>query len=309
MSTPNRACIVTTISRSYVPFAVVLVDSIREHHPELDVLVCIVDDAVEHVPDCCIGVSVQELLVDRGLEDMLTRYTRQPLVVAAKAPMLELALRRGYERAVFLDVDMLVTGPLSHLLALDAADILLTPHMLTPTCPETSTPAATAEWRELNIIRCGVFNGGCLSVGAGPNADAFLEWFTARLRTHCLHDVEHGLHYDQTWLDLVPGMFDGVGVLRDPGCNVAYWNLPERPVRALVDGNWSAAGAPLSLFHFSGFDPRRPEQPSKYRPDLAMSDMAEAAPLFADFHERLVAAGILDTIDLPSGLATASGDA
>ena len=111
MNAPARACIVTTISRSYVPFAKVLADSVREHHPDLDVLVCIVDDTVEHVPDGCIAVSVEELLVEPGFEDMLTRYSRQPLVVAAKAPMLELALRRGYERAVFLDVDMLVLGP------------------------------------------------------------------------------------------------------------------------------------------------------------------------------------------------------
>ena len=44
------------------------------------------------------------------------------------------------------------------------------------------------------------------------------------------------MHYDQRWLDLVPALFDDVHIVRDPGCNVAYWNLPERYVTLTPNG-------------------------------------------------------------------------
>ena len=37
-----------------------------------------------------------------------------------------------------------------------------------------------------------------------------------------------GMHYDQRWLDLAPAFFDDVHIMRDAGCNIAHWNLPER---------------------------------------------------------------------------------
>ena len=38
-------------------------------------------------------------------------------------------------------------------------------------------------------------------------------------------EAAFGVYTDQRWCDLVPALFDGVKVLRDPGLNVASWNL------------------------------------------------------------------------------------
>ena len=98
---------------------------------------------------------------------------------------------------------------------------------------------------------------------------------------------------DQRWVDFVPSFFDH-HILKDPGYNVAYWNLHGRDVtldgdRPLVDG------VPLRFFHFSGFDSRRPWLLSKHqgeRPRVLLSERPAIAELCKDYLARLEAAGI-----------------
>ena len=62
---------------------------------------------------------------------------------------------------------------------------------------------------------------------------------------------------DQRWVDFVPSFFDHY-ILKDPGYNVAYWNLHGRARDAptAIDISWTAS--PLRFFHFSGFDSGSP---------------------------------------------------
>ena len=147
---------------------------------------------------------------------------------------------------MFLDADILVVDELTPLLdAIAQHAIVLTPHLL----DSLSGPEAVA--RELNILQSGVCNGGCIAVSQSDSARRFLSWFADRLRTHCCHDRGQGMHFDQRWLDLVPALFDDVHMLRDPGCNVAYWNLPERNV--LIGRKRSAS---LPVFPLQRLRPR-----------------------------------------------------
>jgi hypothetical protein len=75
---------------------------------------------------------------------------------------------------------------------------------------------------ELDILRSGVYNLGFLGLTRSQETMRFLKWWQVRLHDRCLVDLNRGLFVDQRWMDLAPGLFDGVFVLRDPGCNVAY---------------------------------------------------------------------------------------
>jgi hypothetical protein len=98
------------------------------------------------------------------------------------------------------------------------------------------------------------------------------------------------MHYDQRWLDLAPTLFDDVRIVRDAGCNVAHWNLPERDLGA----------APRSFFHFSGFDPDQPHVVTKYSRRLAMADAgAGAAGLFGRYARLLESEDYAATKSLP----------
>ena len=68
---------------------------------------------------------------------------------------------------------------------------------------------------------------------------------------------------EQRWADLIPGLFEPLGLWRDPGVNVGYWraaisSFERASDRVLVDGQ------PLRCFHFTGFEPERPERLSRY---------------------------------------------
>ncbi len=71
------------------------------------------------------------------------------------------------------------------------------------------------------------------------------------LRNACYEAVEHGLFTDQRYCDLVPALFDGVYVDRDPGNNVASWNLSRRTLRFDKDGTLLVNDRPLGFYHFT----------------------------------------------------------
>jgi glycosyltransferase involved in cell wall biosynthesis len=71
---------------------------------------------------------------------------------------------------------------------------------------------------------------------------------------------------------------------------VAYWNLPQRRLEQAGQG-WTVDGAPLTFFHFSGFDPRKPTRLSKHDSRFA-TDMPEPLRrLTAHYGERLLERG------------------
>ena len=86
------------------------------------------------------------------------------------------------------------------------------------------------------------------SHGAGRD---FAEWGDAQLLRACYDDTAAGLFTDQKYVDLAPGLFDGVAILRDPGCNVASWNLSTRRVAIDADGGIRVNEAPLRFMHFT----------------------------------------------------------
>jgi hypothetical protein len=84
---------------------------------------------------------------------------------------------------------------------------------------------------ELDIRRAGTYNLGFCALKAGPNMRSMLSWWQGKLRRHCIIAHDQGMFVDHSWIDLVPGLFPHVCVLRHPGYNVAYWNMAQRPLQ------------------------------------------------------------------------------
>ncbi len=91
-------------------------------------------------------------------------------------------------------------------------------------------------------------------------------------------------------MDMVPGMFAGVRILREPGYNVAYWNLHERAV-ACTDP-LTVNGEPLHFFHFSGFDPDKLWVVSKYQDRYTQDDTGDARKLYSKYRDLLLEKGL-----------------
>jgi hypothetical protein len=273
-------------NRSHFPALRVLVESLRRHHPEIPTFYLAADagdrGALTDGPTA--EISLEEVEIpDR--QRFCFRHTAAEVTIALKPRLLRALLDRGFTSAVFLDADILVTGDLGPFLRrLRERPITLSPHRL----------GLGDVDGELRILCAGVYNGGVVGVSASAEADRFLDWFAERLAPACQVAPEQGLHGDQRWLDLAPGFFPGCAIDRDPGINVAYWNLDERPVRTTGAGaglTFEAGGAPGRLVHYSGYEPDRPQQVTRYRPGLRVSDLGEAAPLFHAYERLLLDAG------------------
>jgi hypothetical protein len=59
---------------------------------------------------------------------------------------------------------------------------------------------------------------------------------------------------DQQWLDLAPGLFAGVHIERNPGWNVARWNLAGRRVERRGE-DYTVNSEPLLFYHFTQVRP------------------------------------------------------
>jgi len=292
---PGDIAVGTIVAKNFLPAARVLARSIQARHPQVPVFVLLTDEV-----DGCFDPAREPftLLTLDGLDlpdrrRLCFRYTLHELAASAKPWLLAHLLDLGFRGAVFLDADVLVVGELTPLLlAARRHDLVLTPHLLRP--PRGDDRAA----RELTILSAGVFNGGCLGTSGSPAARRFLSWAQERLSQHCRRDVANGLYHDQRWLDLAAGLLDDVCILRDPGCNVAYWNLRERALQVGPDVVL-ADGQPCRFIHFSGYSPEQPQRVTRHVPALRLADIGDAAPLFERYGLLLEAAGFAQAARWP----------
>lgn len=282
-----QLAVATVVAKNYLSFARVLARSLIDHHADVPFFV-LLSDEVDGYFDPAVEPFRLVRPPDLGIPDLRAfqfRYDRKQAAVASKPYLMSHLLDRGFERVIFLDPDMLVLGGLESLFSqVGEHAVVLLPHLLAPLGGREGVE------RELNILLSGVYNGGCLGVSARPMARAFLEWWQVRVHEHCRHDLAEGLYFDQRWLDLAPVFFHDVHIFRDPGYNVAHWNLPERTV-GLEGGGLTVNGRPCRVFHFSGFEPDRPAAVTRYSSRLAMSGVGPVAELFRRYASLLEAAG------------------
>jgi len=249
----------TIVARNYIPQARVVAQSFRRHHPDIPFFVLLVDRSRDAIADAT-RIALPEVFTPPR------RYSIKQTAVAAKPFLLQWLLAHGFDRCLFLDPDVLVLSRFDALLErIGQHSVVVTPHFVTP--PRDEQRIA----RELNILLSGVFNGGLIGIADRQPAREFLKWWGERVIEACDSEVARGLYYDQRWLDLAPVFFRDISVLRDAAYNVAYWNLPERELRVEGD-SVTVDGRACAFIHFSGFDPARPQQMTRYAPQTTISN-------------------------------------
>lgn len=288
--TDVAAC--TICSNNYLGMASLLARSFLSNHPAGRFYLCLVGRRAAHLkyPDQFDERIVVQEAAGIGITDfqaMAFGYDVVELSCAVKPAFLEWVFERSGARSVlYLDPDILVTSPLEPLFAgLSRASIALTPHVTAPIDDDRSPS-------EVDLLRNGTFNLGCIGLRRGPETDRFLAWWRRRLRLFGSVDPSRGQFVDQKWLDLAPSLFPDHVVVRDPGCNVAYWNLQERVIAGEPTA-LSVKGVPLRFFHFSGFDPLNPDSVSKHQNRHVLPPGGPLRILFDAYRLSLVRAGHL----------------
>lgn len=291
----------TIITRSYAPAARVLAQSLERHHPDLRLVALVVDHEVFPMQDPDEPFDVvtpRDVGVDqRELHQLAAIYDGREICCALKPRLVQYLLADGAEAAVYLDSDMEVLAPLDDLFHLARShSILLNPQISEPEPQDGLYPG------EVDFLGDGVYN--FLAVGA--ESDGFLQWWSDRLRRHCL--FEPPLFGDQRWLDLVPCFFDHT-IARDPGYIVAWYNLGFRNVEQAGGEGYLANGSPVRLFHYSSFDPDHPELLHDWAPELPhRARVASQHPLVGAlcqrYSARLMENGYREETTIPYPFAT-----
>ncbi len=255
--------IFTSISLNYLSKARTLAFSLKQLHPDWTFHLLISDKIKENekylfqksdiltTPFDRV-VFIEELPIE-NLYSFIFRHTVVELCTAVKGVYLKFLQTRGAKKVVYLDPDIFVFNSLTEVdYMLDHHAVLLTPHLSEP--PHERQSIIDNEIAA--VQRHGTFNLGFLAVNFERQAAIdFADWWENRLLNYCYAEYAIGLFTDQKWCDLVPSYFEDFFVIRDPGYDVASWNLDTRKITMSPEGQLVVNRVyPLRFYHFTGFD-------------------------------------------------------
>jgi hypothetical protein len=301
---PIQFC--TTSSRRYLPFARALGQSIARSNPDATLWVLLTDDHQHREA----GRSEPFRSIwndDLGIEtDELHRMFlihAEEYHIAIKPWLAAKVLQDTGGPVMFIDSDIAVYGALDDVGELiDEHGVVLTPHAISPYPLDGLMPDDTT------ILGAGTFNAGMIGVGA--RGLELIEFLQSRLRRESYVDVTKMRVGEQRWLDFAPSFFH-CHVLRDPGVNVAYWNLHERPLEER-NGTVYAGGAPLRSYHFSGYEFAKPGQLSRHaaqNPRIRLEEQPILQRLCDEYRRAVTGSGFaaaqalnVDFAELPGGI-------
>jgi glycosyltransferase involved in cell wall biosynthesis len=281
---PNKSfpfAVCTIIASNYLSRALVMHDSLKAQHPEMDFWLLVIDD----MP---LAPQSSEAVKRRGIHTLRTEEIGLPPVEIANFRMaydlteistafkpwtLETVIKQTGLHVIYIDPDIEFFGPMTSLVeAVHTHDLVLTPHVLQPMKRDDAQPS------EADIMGSGIYNLGF--VGLNRNAAHILEWWEERLKRDAYNAPAEQRFTDQRWMDFAPSLFDCF-ISKDETFNVAYWNVDNRPVE-LDNGKFLIRGKPLSFFHFSGLDEKTPHMLTAHhtgRPRVLLSEHPALATL------------------------------
>ncbi|WP_080239455.1 glycosyltransferase family protein [Spirosoma rigui] len=290
----------TICSVNYLAQARTLGDSLRKTNPDFQYVIGLVDKLSEAKLPAALMPPYPMLEVDQiGIPDfaaMCDRYDITELNTAVKPFYIDY-LYETYPDAtqvIYFDPDIIVYQPLTKLTQdLNKYSMVLTPHTCSPT-PDWERP------NEQHHLNTGIYNLGFIGLRRDETARQFVNWWKQRLVYECRIDLCEGLFVDQHWVNFAPVYYDNVLIEHHPGYNVAYWNLHERYLWADEAGQWRVGTQfdlskkntnteYLQFFHYSGYNPYRPDEISKYQTRYSFRERPDAEPLFDFYKQRLLA--------------------
>lgn len=257
-----KTAVFTIASRNYFAFVHTLMKSLEKTNPNWDRFVALADeitDEFEARPRNFDLISLEEIDLP-DYKKMLFRYTILEFNTAIKPFVFKILLNKmGYDRIIYFDPDIFVYEKLDEIEDLfdRGEQVILTPHF-TGLWEDDKQPD------EVAIMQVGVYNLGFLAVANCENTRCLLDWWADKLEYQCVVLLEKGIFVDQKWMDLVPGLFSNVAILRHEGYNVAYWNMSHRKGNK-KDNRYYFNNQLLKFFHFSGLNPKDISNVSKYQ--------------------------------------------
>lgn len=243
----------TSFTYAYLSRARTLFESVKKYHPDWHLVALVTDEAPAGLDVKLDEEPFDRLVTSKELDvgshsSWIFMHDIVAACTAVKGPFLLSALEDGrYDSVIYLDPDTCLFNNLDPVVdLLKTSSIVLTPHQLNP-----SSSRMQIIDDEIGSLRHGIYNLGFLAVSRSDEGLRFARWWKDRLLSFCFDDAQLGLFVDQRWCDHVPVFFDGVSILKDPGYNIASWNIAQRHITFSEKGCLLVNGATLRFCHFT----------------------------------------------------------
>jgi hypothetical protein len=272
----------TVCNIAYLPKALVLADTLYEHHNKM--LNVVLFDKKQIFPLLAEKINIV-WVEDLGLHEWRQLAFMYDIIEFSTSlkPYIALKLMEENDNIIFLDPDTAIYSSLDPILRdLDEASVVLTPHYIKPQ-PRTSYES------DLPMMRFGSFNLGFFAIRRGEEAAEFLNWWNQRCIDFSFMETQFGLSTDQKWVSIAPCFFDYLKISFNPGYNAAAWNTFERTVtRTQSNDFWVNDKYRLVFFHFSNFNHKDPQYLLKRASSEIGYTYAGLEELGCDYSRRLI---------------------
>ena len=288
----------TIVTKSHLAYARVLAKSLAVHNPQSKFFVLLadrIDGYFEPEKYPFELIALEELTDQEDIQRMCFYYSPSELCFCLRAWLHEYMYQNStVAKWIYLDSDIVVFNSLKRIAdQLDNTSIIISPHLINIDLPTSINIKAVRKLESYLLRYGGIYNGGFLALRKTEESYSFIQWFKDHLRLYGFDDrpMQSG---DQFWLTYVPLYFREVSVLRDPGANLAYWNLYERNIEQDDSGNIQINGEPLLFFHFAGFDINAPTELTKYAFPKDLKTVSNVIQGLAKKYQRLLIANGYD---------------
>lgn len=297
----------TICSNNYLAQAKTLGDSLLRFNPEVKFVIGLCD-----APDASINyrekvgfeiIPFEELGLNE-FDELVNKYRIVELNTAIKPSFFKHLVHKysEFDKIIYFDPDIEIfssIAPLSDYLNL--YDIVITPHILKP------PPLDNLEPGENLFMMYGIFNLGFLALKkSGVHTGDFLDWWESRTLKLGISDIENGYYVDQLWINMAPVYYDKVLILKEPGYNVAPWNLHEREITVEDHEKYRMHdGSELVFFHFSSFNYQITDRLAKFFTRYNYHNASDTVKaIYNSYREKMLSNGVefFSKIDYKYGL-------
>jgi len=269
----------TIASREYKPMVKLLVESFFRFHPRNKFIIFSGDPYDSKSINKSDKLEWRLLNIEGDPESKRLSYSK------IKPSVLRTLIEEGWKSVIFLDPDALVMSSLDEIIEIVADNSLtLTPHIL------NLIEVNEIENFDKILLNAGMYNAGFIGLSPSDETIDFLRWWESRTIERDILFPNSGLHFDQRWLDLAPGFFKKICILKDSGLNVGYFNLAKRQI-TIKNDEYFINGNKLKLIHFSGFDPEILPSSNIYYPQVLVSDFGQLENIYNQYAEKLLELG------------------
>ncbi|MFH4964294.1 hypothetical protein V8G69_04760 [Gaetbulibacter sp. M235] len=243
----------TICSNNYLGQALALKQSFLKHNPNFGFYIILVDQFSDKADYSAFEPSTIITIADIDgvdLKDLISRYYIIALNTCIKPSVFKYLINKHprVEAIYYLDPDLYFFDSISGLNdKLKTKTAVLTPHILTPIPRDGKLPD------ENIFMKYGIYNLGFLGLNAkSKETKTMLDWWEERTLKFGYDKVNEGYFVDQLWMIYAPIFYKDIEVLTTYNYNMAPWNLHERRIISIDNGNILLNDqSQLVFYHFS----------------------------------------------------------